>query len=572
MSSTRLSRTVVVAVLAVTAAAGITATATASPAPVADPNASVAYQHDPAHDGNSADPSFVAPFTERWSTTLASTVGFPVVANGIVYVNVAHPTGGGVDVEALSLSSGAVLWGPTDIGGTYAGYIAYDSGQLFALNDAGSLIAFDATTGAVNWATQLQGQFSFTAPPAAVNGTVYAAGAGFGGTLYAVDEATGATKWTDPVENGDGSSPAVDDSGVFAAYACEQAYKFDFSGNLVWHHDTGCEGGGGRTPVLYNSRLYVRDNAGMAPAVLDAATGAQLSSFASGPVPAFDGRHRVTLSQGVITVSDLTSGVSLWHADHGEAVTAPLVANGYVIEGLSDGTIEARRIQDGQLAWQGRAEAKLVGPDERNGGILTGLAQGDGMLVVPAGRTLTVFQPVGDASVTLEDGPDPNTVVGSAVSFSFTSPVTNAQYACTLDGQTSPCTSPLLLKGLSGGVHRFSVSVAYAPLGAAERMFTVDSVAPAVTVHPFSSAAVSAGPLAVDWTGSDEGSGVADYQVRVRRTGGAMSAAWAIHAPTTATSASYRLSPGVRLCVSVRARDRVGNWSLWTPKECVVRR
>src|ERR1700712_3656570 len=59
-----------------------TAAASADPSAVVDPDASVAYQHDPAHDGNSLDTSFVAPFTKAWSTSLGGTVGFPLIADG----------------------------------------------------------------------------------------------------------------------------------------------------------------------------------------------------------------------------------------------------------------------------------------------------------------------------------------------------------------------------------------------------------------------------------------------------------------------------------------------------------
>lgn len=361
-----------------------------------DPDASVAYQHDPAHDGDSTDPRFVAPFATAWSATLPGTVGYPLVSDGRVFVTVAPSSHPGNDVEALSLATGDVLWGPIPVGGTYrSGAIAYDGGQVFAITSDGTLTALDAATGDVAWTTQLAGQYSFTSPPTAVGGTVYVGGAGTGGTLYAVDEATGTTTWTASVMNGDDSSPAVDADGVYVSYACEQAYRFDLAGALVWHHTTDCEGGGGRTPVLHDGSVYIRDDAGKPPAVLDAASGDQVASYAAGPAPAFDGQHMVTVSGGVLTASDTAGGDPLWHALT-DAVTAPLIANGYVIEGRADGVVEARHLQNGELVWRGRAGAPLSAPDEHNAVTLTGLAQGDGALVVPAGSTLTVFTPAVD--------------------------------------------------------------------------------------------------------------------------------------------------------------------------------
>jgi outer membrane protein assembly factor BamB len=547
--------------------------ASADPSAATDPDASVAYQQDAAHDGNSLDTSFVAPFAKAWSKTLGGTVGYPVIADGRLFVTVAHASGYGNDVEALSLSTGKVLWGPTSIQGTYwSGSIAYDAGQLFAINHDGRLTALDASTGAVNWTMPLAGQSSFTSPPTAVDGTVYVAGAGFGGTLYAVDEATGSTTWTGNVANGDHSAPAVDDSGVYVSYACEQAYKFDLTGSLIWHHATDCEGGGGRTSVVHDGKVYVRDDAGKPPVILDGDTGEQTATFAAGPAPAFDGRRMATVSDGLLTVSDASSGERLWHTATADAVTAPLIANGYVIEGLQNGTVEARLLQDGHLAWSGQAGARLAAPDEHNAGILTGLAQGDGALVVPAGSTLTVFVPAGDTTVRLTAGPAPASFVGPSVTFGFTSGVPNAPYACTLDGETEPCASPLHLTGLAHGTHSFSVSVAYATNGAATRTFKVDTVAPSVRVAPFRSPLAHGPTATAHWSASDMEAGVRAYQARIRQSRVGRSSSWRVHTPTKATSTRLHVAHHARLCVSVRAEDRVGNWSAWAPAECVRRR
>jgi hypothetical protein len=56
--------------------------------------------------------------------------------------------------------------------------------------------------------------------------------------------------WTAGVANGDDSSPAVTD-GIYVSDACEQSYRFDpATGATRWVHSTGCEGGGGKTPVI----------------------------------------------------------------------------------------------------------------------------------------------------------------------------------------------------------------------------------------------------------------------------------------------------------------------------------
>ena len=570
----RLGLTLVTATLVAASAAGmsLSAPASATTAPV-DPRASVAYQHDAAHDGGSLDDSFVTPLTQRWSKALGGTIGYPVIADGRVFVTVAHSPGYGVDVEALSLSTGDVLWGPTSIGGTYwSGSLAYDAGKVFAINFDGSLTAFDAVSGVIGWTTKLAGQYAFTSPPTAVNGTIYVGGAGSGGTLYAVDEATGRTTWTASVANGDNSSPAVDDTGVYVSYACEQTYKFSLAGELEWRHSTDCSGGGGRTPVLHGGKVYVRDDAGKVPAVLDAATGAQSSTFIATPAPAFDGDSMVTVSQGVLTVSSASTGAPVWHTTQGTYVTAPLIAGGVVIEGLADGTVEARRVQDGHLVWSGQAGAALAAPDEHNAGILTGLAQGDGALVVPAGTTLTVFEPAGDTTVNLTAGPAAGGFSASTATFAFSSGVHHPRYVCSLDGATSPCESPVRYDNLTAGTHTFSVSIAYATSGAATRTFTTDTVAPTVQLSPFPLPLTNKASVTARWSGSDGGSGIATYQLRVATARGLLPLSpWSERAQTTATSASLAIARGTRLCVSVRASDRVGNWSAWSGAQCVTR-
>ena len=65
---------------------------------------------------------------------------------------------------------------------------------------------------------------------------------------------------TQPVENGDHSSPSLSDTGVFVSYACNQAYGFSQTTLApLWHYSTGCEGGGGKTTVYANGDVFTRD-------------------------------------------------------------------------------------------------------------------------------------------------------------------------------------------------------------------------------------------------------------------------------------------------------------------------
>ncbi len=265
---------------------------TPTPAGAAAPEAvSVVYQMNATHDGDQPNGTLASP-VEKWSDAFGGSVSYPLIVGDRVFVTVSGNGQGGYGSQlyALDASNGKTLWGPIELGGTYmrAG-IAYDNGLVFAVNYGGQLTAFAAATGYEVWQTSLPGQYAFTSAPTASGGVVYVGGAGSGGTLYAVDESDGELLWTGSVENGDQSSPVVTSTGVYVSYACEQTYDFaPTTGDLIWHHSTACEGGGGRTPVLYNGDLYVRDDAGMAPAVLSASSGGVLRGYSSTTAPAFD--------------------------------------------------------------------------------------------------------------------------------------------------------------------------------------------------------------------------------------------------------------------------------------------
>jgi outer membrane protein assembly factor BamB len=150
--------------------------------------------------------------------------------------------------------------------------------------------AFDAATGVLKWSTSLTGQYLFSSPPTAANGFVYTGGAGSGGTVYAVNQSNGAIAWTQGVANGDDSAPAVSADGVYVTYPCN-TYSFNPStGEIIWQNRTGCDGGGGATPLIANGVLYAPSGFGAYNGVtFNAETGALLGSYVADNPPAIRG-------------------------------------------------------------------------------------------------------------------------------------------------------------------------------------------------------------------------------------------------------------------------------------------
>lgn len=359
---------------------------------------STTYQINARHDGSLADSAVGAPpLSQKWSRDLGGSVSYPVVAGGRVFVTVASPDGYGTVLHAVDAATGEDAWEPVDLGGTYWwSALAYGGGRLYAQNYDGVLSAFNPATGREIWSVSLPGQYSFSSPPTFSGGVVYTGGAGSGGTLYAVDAASGAVNWTRPVSNGDSSSPAVTADGVYVSYACEQTYAFDpTSGDPIWRHQTGCSGGGGRTPVVADGGVWVRDG-GMAPSVLDVADGEVRGTYEVNgwsPAPAFDGRQGYFVDDGVLQERHSRTLDTRWTFEgDGQISSAPIVVNGYVYVGSRTGQLWALNGATGESVWSTDVGAPINEPDEHNvSQPLTGLGAGGGLVVVPASDLLVAY-------------------------------------------------------------------------------------------------------------------------------------------------------------------------------------
>ncbi|HMA37900.1 MAG TPA: PQQ-binding-like beta-propeller repeat protein [Chloroflexia bacterium] len=361
----------------------------APPAPPALPasdttDASVTYQINAAHTGSIANDSLTPPLRQIWNLDLGPDQGlsYPLVVGDRTYVVV------GGQLQARNLHTGELVWGPIAQGGTYSsGMIAYDQGQIFALNFDGILRAFDAGTGTPTWSTKLPGQYAFSSPPSARNGVVYTGGAGSGGTMYAVRETNGEVLWTAEVMNGDDSSPAVGDNGVYVAYACAQVYGFGLAqGAPLWHHSTDCEGGGGATPAYYNNKVYAPDSGNLY--VLDAATGKEIQIYAANGTPSFSGGRGFLLNGGTLQAFNESTGAVLWSfAGAGDLRSLPIVVHDVLYIGGTGGTLYGLDPATGHQVFS----ATIGGGNSGSAAGISSLAAGNGTLVIVAGSRLVAY-------------------------------------------------------------------------------------------------------------------------------------------------------------------------------------
>jgi outer membrane protein assembly factor BamB len=353
------------------------------------------FHVDVAHDGNSNNSGFNGPVRKMWARSWTGTVSYAVIGDGKVFVSVSGLHGTNVRrVFALDPATGATLWSVVATGGYGVFGLAEDAGRLFTVNSTGLLSALDTDTGSLDWSVQLPGQYMFTSPPTADSGVVYVGGAGSGGTVYAVDESTGDVLWTQSVENGDHSAPTITPYGVVVGYACFQVYDLGFpDGSVVWHHSTGCEGGGGSTTAYYSDSIFARGDSGEPSAdILNAATGSDIGSYTNGPIPAFSGTSGFFLENGTLRERDLSTMRARWSfAGDGSLVSEPLVIDTRLFVASSSGRLYVLRPNTGHVRRTCRLGAPFTAPDEHNAGPLTGLNAGGGLLLVPATNRLVAF-------------------------------------------------------------------------------------------------------------------------------------------------------------------------------------
>src|SRR5687767_334486 len=365
------------------------------------------FQIDATHTGATTSATLTPPLKQRWVVNFGQPISYPLIADGRVYVTVKNASVPGTTLFALNAANGATLWS-SNLGGSFPwSGSCYENGRVFALNASGLLRAFDGATGNVVWSALLPNQFMFTSMPTVRDGVIYTGGAGSGGTVYAVNATDGALLWTRSVANGDHSSPAVTSDGVYVSYACPNVYKLDpVTGAVIWHFAPGCSGGGGKTPALYNDRLYVRDSAGT---IHDSFTGALIGNFVAKNTPVFSGSRGFFLegpnffgSFGTLRGRDVDTNAVLWSfAGDGSLQSAVLAVNDYVYVGSASGKLYAVNAATGQQVWVTQSGTSIPFVDEHNvSQPVTSFASGEGLLVVPTSTTLVAYEGDTTAPVT----------------------------------------------------------------------------------------------------------------------------------------------------------------------------
>ena len=207
------------------------------------------------------------------------------------------------------------------------------------------------------------------------------------------------------------SSPAIGDKGVYVVFPCIYYKLRQSDGVQRWQDGNNC-GGGGSTPVYFDKKVIVREPSGQFPnSILDADTGETLGTFpvsASNLIPALyssAGRNFMVYAAGSSLINyDITNPSAIttaWSVSLGgqQLSSAPIVVSGYVVEGTFSGDLYVLSASNGKTVWHTNLGVPVAPTNESDSNPTTGMAAGNGILVVPGGGaedgdwTLFAFAP-----------------------------------------------------------------------------------------------------------------------------------------------------------------------------------
>jgi len=278
--------------------------------------------------------------------------GGPVIAGGKIYT---IDTAG--SVRAFDATSGAALWSARfgdDKGNSavvYGGGVAVDGGRVYATNGLGFVAAFDAATGAPVWTVRPGGPLR--GAPTVADGAIYVISQD--NQLYSLKSADGSTAWSNAAALeiagvfGNGS-PAVARGTVVAGFSSGElnAYRYE-NGRMVWQDALS------RTSI--------------STAV------AALSDIDADPVIA-EGVVYALGQGGRMVALDILSGQRIWELNMA-GISTPWIAGDWLFAVNDRAQLIAVQRMTGKIRWinqlaRWRNEKKKTGPISYKGPVLAG--------------------------------------------------------------------------------------------------------------------------------------------------------------------------------------------------------
>ena len=362
----------------------------------------VAFQVNPGHSGSISFNNLSLPAGAAWSVDVGGTPAYALIADGDVFVTTETVTGAQVQgtLVALDQATGATAWGPIPITMPIGGSLnlAYDNGSLF-LSDGAIVHAYDAQSGAVEWTASPPPGASYTTVVAA-NGVVFAGSDPNSGIMTAFKEDTGLILWQ---QRGKvtGIYPTLTADGVYLSGEGSTEDLDLAAGDNIWQNVPEYSSSHDEIAVAANGVLYSPDtteSGSYTATEFSADTGSVLGGFDAFYPPAIGAQTGYFLTGsavqgGTLSAVDLGTGTVLWtFTGDGQLMSPPILVNGYVFIASSAGNVYGLDAASGSVVWQQNVGAGV--PSGPGWGInipTSGLSAGDGLLVVPAGTTVTAY-------------------------------------------------------------------------------------------------------------------------------------------------------------------------------------
>jgi outer membrane protein assembly factor BamB len=371
---------------------------------------SVSFQINPAHTGSTVFPDgFKTPLEIAWSRKWPihgggqiNSVAYPLIVDGKVFVAVTpfgRPNNTGPLIEALSLQDGRVLWSKTLASNfQYFAGLTYDNGRLFVVTGRGIVYALNPETGQVIWHKSIRdgNSWVFHSAPTAARGRVFVKGSGSEGTLFALDQSTGKIDWKQRLRGIAFGTPTVAGSSVFVTHG-GHVYNFhDATGRLRWLYRGSAESGIGETGPVYAGHLYA-NNAAAIYEMNSIKSGQPVNAFRNvWKLPAFYNGIGYFVTYGDLVAWSTETEEVLWRQFEGPLALPPLVVNGNVIGVDHVATVYVLDGTSGQILQQLPLPSHVTPNSEYSGGMVHGMAAGEGFVIVPANDMLFALKPASD--------------------------------------------------------------------------------------------------------------------------------------------------------------------------------
>ena len=293
----------------------------------------------------------VASVSQKWIFTPAySIVSSPVFSNGLLYITSGTSGGGTLALYCIDPSTGTQIWNRTTLFASFsvsAGYV-FLSGADYALGSLkGAFSCLDARTGKQLW--NFSGGTSFGYPLVSdgvvyVSGNLYSLSSGVNaGSIFAFNASTGDKLWSfqgQPDTDFRSQQFALQETTLFAvstAYSSRDAsyhsavYAINTKdGQLTWNYTTA---GLFSSFVATNQELFVTSNS--------ADTRNYIDAEASGGY----------VYNGGILALNTQDGIPIWSYSTDSSFGVPIIAGNIVYVTSGDGVLLAFNTGDGKNVW-----------------------------------------------------------------------------------------------------------------------------------------------------------------------------------------------------------------------------